>query len=314
MGTHMDTEEAQAMARYVAAGIDGSPESRAAAHWAAREALRRGATLRLVHAWQLHPRPAANVPADMTERSWARQLLAEASDSVRAAHPGLEIADQQVRDSTVTTLLEAAERAELMVLGSRGLSGVAGFLLGSVSARVVARSPRPVVLVRAGGSAAAEHFPAPDGVSPDEIPETPYRDIVLGLDTARPCDDLVQFAFEAARRCHAALRVIHTFSVPPGYATADRVAPPPGPGPLAEHEHTVVATLSPWCEKFPEVTVTETVVEGRAGTELIRAASGASLVVVGRRVRDSRLGVHIGPVAHAVLHHADCPVAVVPHV
>jgi nucleotide-binding universal stress UspA family protein len=301
------------MDRYVVAGIDASPESRAAAHWAAREAVRRGARLRLLHAWQLHPRPAANVPMDMTERSWARQILKEASDSVRAAHPGLEVVDQQVKDSPAAALLEAAERAELSVLGSRGLSGVAGFLLGSVSARVVARSPRPVVLVREGENSADEHFLVPSGVSPDEIPEIPYRDIVLGLDTDHPCDDLIEFAFAAARRCGATLRVIHTFSVPPGYATADRVVPPPGPGLLAEHEHAVVATLHPWREKFPEVAVTETVVEGRAGTELIRAASRAALVVVGRRIRDSRLGPHTGQVTHAVLHRAGCPVAVVPH-
>ncbi|MDQ0958094.1 nucleotide-binding universal stress UspA family protein [Streptomyces sp. B4I13] len=301
------------MDRHVAVGIDGSPESLAAAHWAAREALRRGTALQVVHAWQLHPRPAANVPADMTERSWAKQILAEASDSVRAAHPGLRIIDQQVKDSPVGTLLAAAERAELLVLGSRGLSGVTGFLLGSVSQRVIARSPRPVVLVRAGESSADEHLPAPDGVSPDEIPEIPYRDIVLGLDTGQPCDELIEFAFEAARRCGAALRVIHTFSTPPGYATADRVVSTPGPELLAEHEHAVVATLRPWCEKFPQVAVTETVVEGRAATELTRAASGAALVVVGRRIRDGRLGVHTGPVTHAVLHHAGCPVAVVPH-
>lgn len=302
------------MDRYVVAGIDASPESRAAAHWAAREAVRRGATLRLLHAWRLHPRPAANVPMDMTERSWARQILKEASDSVRAAHSGLEVVDQQVKDSPVAALLEAAERAELLVLGSRGLSGVTGFLLGSVSARVVARSPRPVVLVREGENSADEHFLVPSGVSPDEIPEIPYRDIVLGLDTDHPCDDLIEFAFAAARRSGAALRVIHTFSAPPGYATADRVVPPPGPGLLADHEHAVVTALHPWREKFPEVAVTETVVEGRAGTELIRAASGAALLVVGRRIRDSRLGPRTGPVTHAVLHHAGCPVAVVPHV
>ncbi|MFJ1967368.1 universal stress protein [Streptomyces sp. NPDC087903] len=301
------------MDRHVVAGIDGSPESLAAAHWAAREALRRGAALRLVHAWQFHPRPAASVPADMTERGWAKQILAEASNSVQAAHPGLRVIDQPVNEAAVAALLAAAEQADLLVLGSRGLSGVAGFLVGSVAYRVLARSPRPVVLVRAGESAADEHLPAPGGVSPDEIPAIPYRDIVLGLDTGRPCDELIEFAFAAARRCGAPLRVIHTFDVPLGRATADRAVSPYGPELLAEHEHAVVATLRPWCEKFPEIAVTETVVEGRAAAELSRAASGAALVVVGRHIRDGRLGVHTGPVTHAVLHHAGCPVVVVPH-
>nr|WP_308408360.1 universal stress protein [Streptomyces neyagawaensis] len=81
----------------------------------------------------------------------------------------------------------------------------------------------------------------------------------------------------------------------------------------AAQERTVVATLRPWCEKFPGVPVVETVAEGRVTSELVRASTGASLVVVGRRTRDGRLGSHIGPVTHAVLHHVCCPVAVVPH-
>ncbi|MGW1957877.1 universal stress protein [Streptomyces sp. NPDC001920] len=59
--------------------------------------------------------------------------------------------------------------------------------------------------------------------------------------------------------------------------------------------------------------LTETVTEGRAAGELVRASTGPALVVVGRRTRDGHFGVHIGPVAHAVLHPTGCPVAVVPH-
>nr|WP_315986916.1 universal stress protein [Streptomyces sp. me109] len=82
---------------------------------------------------------------------------------------------------------------------------------------------------------------------------------------------------------------------------------------MAERERAVVAALRPWCDKFPEVTVVENVTEGRAADELISASAGAALVVVGRRMRASRLGTHLGPVTHAALHHAPCPVAVVPH-
>ncbi|WP_406497801.1 universal stress protein [Streptomyces sp. NBC_01604] len=301
------------MLRHVTTGVDSSTESLAAAHWAAREALRRGASLRLVHAWKRHPRPASSVPADASEREWARQTLDRAVGSVRAAHPGLRIVDQPVADSPVDALLAAAEKSELLVLGSRGLSGVAGFMVGSVSQRVVARSPRPVVLVRAGETFADEHLPATDGVSPEEIAEIPYRDVVLGLDTRRPCDELIEFAFEAARRYGAALHVIHAFSVPSGDGADLHAITGSGPELLAARERVVVATLRPWCEKYPGISVTETVQEGRAATALVRASSGASLVVVGRRTRDGHLGTHIGPVTHAALHHAGCPVAVVPH-
>ncbi|GAA3816450.1 universal stress protein [Streptomyces phyllanthi] len=301
------------MLRHVIAGVDGPAESLSAVHWAAREALRRGVSLRIVHAWQWHPRPAASVPADRTQGEWAEETLDRAVAGVRAAHPGLQVVDQLVSGSATAGLLAAAKDAELLVLGSRGLGGVAGFLLGSVSQRVVARSSLPVVLVRAGETFAGEHLPAADGVSPEEIPESPYRDVVLGLDTRRPCDELIEFAFASARRCGAPLHVVHAFRAASVDGPEGRRAPAFGPELLAAHEHTVVAALRPWSEKFPEVSVTETVAEGRAATEVVRAATGAALVVVGRRARDSRLGTRIGPVAHAVLHHAGCPVAVVPH-
>ncbi|MDX2543178.1 universal stress protein [Streptomyces sp. WI04-05B] len=301
------------MLRHVTAGIDVSPESLAAAHWAAREATRRGVALCLVHAWEWHPRPAPTVPADMSERAVAEDLPEQVADSVRAAHPGLRVIGQALADSPVSALLKAAEQAELLVLGSRGLGGVTGFLMGSVSQRVVARAPRPVVLVRAGDSTADEHFSAPDGISPDEIPGIPYRDLVLGLDTGRPCDELIEFAFDAAARRGSSLRVINTFGRPPDFAAADRVVPVSGPELRAEQERAVAAALRPWCEKFPEVAVTESVTEGRAADELISASVGAALLVVGRRIRESRLGTHLGPVAHAVLHHAAAPVAVIPH-
>ncbi len=302
------------MVRHVTAGVDESAESLAAAHWAAREALRRGAALRLVHAWKWQPRPAPSAPMDTTWRQWAEQTLERAVRSVRASHPGLPVEDLLVPDSAVTVLLAAAEESELLVLGSRGLGRIAGFVLGSVSQRVVARTPRPVVLVRAGETSADEHLPAVDGVSPDEIPETPFRDVVLGLDTEQPCDELIEFAFESARRRGASLRVIHAFTAAPAHAAHGRSVPMSGPELVADQEHVVVARLRPWSEKFPGVPVTETVFEGQPAAELVRASARASLLVVGRRARDARLGTHIGSVAHAVLHHACCPVAVVPHV
>ncbi|MFJ2263724.1 universal stress protein [Streptomyces sp. NPDC087844] len=309
------------MLRYVTTGIDSSTESVAAAHWAAREALRRGVPLRLVHAWTWHPRPAPSVPADSSEHAWAEQTLDRTADSVRAAHPGLAVDRRLVSGTAVAALLTEAGQSELLVLGSRGLSGLAGFMTGSVSQRVVAGSACPVVLVRSGEGSTDEHLPVLDGVSPDEISKTPYRDVLLGLGTRHPCDELLEFAFTAARLRGADLRVAHAFRVPAAQAADGPWEPVPGPGPgsgpepepLAAREHTVIAVLRPWCEKFPEVSVTATVCEGRAATELVRASAGASLVVVGRRTRDGRFGTHLGPVAHAVLHHVGCPVAVVPH-
>ncbi|GAA3065566.1 hypothetical protein GCM10020254_06170 [Streptomyces goshikiensis] len=71
--------------------------------------------------------------------------------------------------------------------------------------------------------------------------------------------------------------------------------------------------LAPWQDKYPDVGVIARASVGHAATELIRMGSGADLIVVGRRIRRSSVGAHIGPVAHAVLHHAKAPVAVIAH-
>ncbi|MEU6221939.1 universal stress protein [Streptomyces sp. NPDC047022] len=299
------------MTPYVTAGVDESDESLAAAHWAAREALRRGAALRLVHAWTGRQAPEPSVPLDTTRPDEAEETLQWAVRSVRAAHPGLEAAGRLESGSPVTVLLAAAEDADVLVLGSRGLGRVAGFVVGSVSQRVIARSTHPVVLVRAGDTCADEHLPPLDGVSPEEIPETPFREVVLGLGTRHPASGPVEFAFEAARRRDTALRVVHAV---PGVAHgADgRVGPESAAQPPAEREHLVADRLSPWYERFPSVPVTLTITADRPATELVRASAHASLVVVGRGAPDARLGPRIGSVAHAVLHHVCCPVAVVP--
>lgn len=68
-----------------------------------------------------------------------------------------------------------------------------------------------------------------------------------------------------------------------------------------------------WRDKYPSVEVVEVSHSGSAAAQLIDASHQASLVVVGRRIRRSPFGTHIGSVTHALLHHAAAPVAVVPH-
>ncbi|QNP68269.1 universal stress protein [Streptomyces roseirectus] len=296
------------MPRHVTVGVDGSAESLAAAHWAAREALRRGVGLRVVHVW---PRPL-NPAGSGAGRERADRTVDRVASGIRTTHPRLRIVERLVPDAAVDTLVAEARQADLLVLGSRGLSGLRGFVVGSVSHRVLARSTAPVVLVRAGTTFAAEHLPATDGVSPEEIPGLPYRDVVLGLDLPCPGGEPVEFAFASARRRGTGLRVVHTYWRA-GRHTARGLAGPAPADPGAREEGAVAAALRPWREKFPTVPVTETVVEADAAAELVRAAAGAALLVVGRRTGDGRGGPCLGAVTHAVLHHAGCPVAVVPH-
>ncbi|WP_327591958.1 universal stress protein [Streptomyces chartreusis] len=286
----------------VMAGVDGSAESLAAAEWAAREAARRDRPLRLVHAWQRQPRKDAGPSAAAAQR----RVLRQAEDRIRRTCPGVGVDAEQVEGPATGALLHAAEQAELVVLASRGRSGFTGFVVGSVALGVVARATLPVVLVRAGEEASDEHLPAGDG-SPST--RTGYQDVVLGLDLGDPCDEVIEFAFEAAR-----LHVVHPWQEPsPLGLGPGEIGLVNGPAQADEWLGFLDAVIKVWRDKYPEVEVVETVAEGRARSVLVRAATGASLLVVGRRTSERPAGPRTGPVTHAAVQHVGCPVAVVPH-
>lgn len=294
----------------VIAGVDGSAESLAAAEWAAREAVRRESPLRLVHAWNWHPRQDTE-PAGAAARHLARRVLRQAEERIDRLCPGLVVRDEQVEGPATAALLQASQGADLLVLGSRGLSGFTGFLVGSVALGVVARAEVPVVLVRAGEEAADEHLPADDGTPSTR---TGYRDVVLGVDLTRPCDEVIEFAFEAARVRRARLKVVHAWQPPAPFSLGPGdIGLVEGPRRGEEWEGFLTAVLQPWRGKYPEVEAVTAMTEGSAQSALIRAATGASLAVVGRRSTVRPAGPRTGPVAHSVIHHAGCPVAVVSH-
>ncbi|MBK3624382.1 universal stress protein [Streptomyces asoensis] len=297
-------------------GLDGSPESLAAADWAAREATQRDAPLRLLHAGSplgsLYT-PYLGVPAPgllEAEHDRAARLLSGTRSRLTERHPGLRVDVRQAETEAVPALLADAADAELLVLGSRGLGTVAGFLTGSVGLAVVARSERPVVLVRAGESAAQEHLPDASG---QESASTAYRDVVLGLDLEEPADEAVEFAFATARRRASGLRVVHGWNPAAAYGYGAAVDSGLTAELAQETRRALGDVLRPWQDKFPGVEVHAQAVVGSAGRHLVHASREASLVVVGRKRRHTPVGGRIGSVAHAVLHHAVAPVAVVPH-
>jgi nucleotide-binding universal stress UspA family protein len=292
-------------------GVDGSDESLSAADWAAREALRRSLPVRLVHGWEWQPSAEPSLPPGDPQHHWAQRVLSGAAETLMARYPGLEVSTEASDETAVPALLEACGEAELLVLGSRGLAGLAGFLIGSVGLSVIARTGLPVVMVRAEATEDKEHLPDTAG-RPSTA--TGFRDVVLGLDVDHPCEPVIRFAFEAAVLRRAPLRVVHTWNFPAAYRYMAGVMTPEI---MAELETRakwgVTAALTPWRERFPDVKVEEQVELGPAPEHLVRTAADACLLVVGRRTRRPSVGTRIGPVAHAALHHAGCPVAVVPH-
>jgi nucleotide-binding universal stress UspA family protein len=287
------------MTRPITAGVDGSEESLAALDWACREAVRRGWALRVVHAWR-YAESLATADRD-TQLGWVSQGAADAVRAVSERHPELRVGVDVVEGDPVDVLCGAGTEAEMLVLGSRGHGAVLGFLLGSVGRQVIAEASRPVVLVRAGDRPAAE---------------AAGRDVVVGQH-GDPEDSApaLRFAFETAAARGAAVRAVRAWTLPPVFAYS------PGSlkllddaGGLEPYERQALAkALRPWRERYPDVPVAEQVEMGSAGQVLLSAAERAQLVVVGRRAHRGAVGARIGSVAHGVLHHAGCPVAVVPH-
>ncbi|MER6631255.1 universal stress protein [Streptomyces sp. NPDC000987] len=291
------------MFRTVTVGLDGSPESLAAADWAAREARLRAAVLRAVYAGEQQPSvyvPFAGEAVAQPDEDRTERMLREVRASLTHRHPGLDVTAERLAGRPAAALVEAAGETDLLVIGSRGLGRAAGHLLGSVASAVTGRADGPVVLVRAGAEAPGEHRPDADG-TPSAA--TPYRDVVLGVELAdRTGDAVLEFAFDAARRRATGLRVVHGRRLPSHADTSAR--PEDGPESL----------LRPWREKFPDVEVTEEAVVGHAGPHLVDASRDASLIVIGRRNRRSATAARqVGPVTQEVLRHAVAPVAVVPH-
>ncbi|MFJ2736729.1 MULTISPECIES: universal stress protein [unclassified Streptomyces] len=285
------------MTRFLMAGIDASRESLVAGEWAAEEAGRRGLELRLVLAV---PDPADGVAEPAFALSWQRsgeEVLGRAEAALAARRPGMAMSSVQVTGSAPAALLSAARTAELLVVGARGDGGFDGLVVGSTALAAASRAPCPVVVV-----------PRPPAAARHEA------EVAVGVDARRAAEPPVEFAFDAARLHTDRLRAVHAWALtgaPPWTALAvpeeDRAA----------WEDEEVQRLSDVLreprERYPDVSVLPDVVLLHPAHALVHASQRAGLLVVGRRTSPRAAEQRLGPVAHAVLHHSHCPVAVVPH-
>ncbi|GAU67269.1 hypothetical protein SSP35_04_03540 [Streptomyces sp. NBRC 110611] len=314
----------------ITVGLDGAPESLAAAQWAADEADRRHATLRLLHAWILLAAEAPDTPPERDQNAGARRIVREAREAVRERHPHLTIIEDLVGDEAEPALLRAADESLMLVLGSRALGMLQSYAFGDTSLDVVGRAEGPVVLVREGAEAAGAPRPGresagarpgeeaaggpPPGTGPGVAePGVAEPGVVVGVSLNGPCERLLAFAFDAARSRGRPLRAVHGRALPV-YAYA-----PWGPDPdvtadiVQAADAELRAVVEPWQERFPDVPVQLTVLPESPTRAIIQTAAGAELVAVGRRRQRPLLAPRVGPVAHAAIHHVTCPVAVVPH-
>ncbi|WP_405142061.1 universal stress protein [Sphaerisporangium sp. NBC_01403] len=271
-------------------GVDGSPSGLDAVGWAVREGALHDRPVHIVHAM---PKWAYEMPDDVPHSDVGRWMRDSAAEVLTAALERVGAEPFEVRVSTELlagdprdALLRAAAVADMLVVGNHGLGGFRGLLLGSVALGVSGHAPCPVVVVRGPASRSGE--------------------VVVGTDGSAASDAVVEFAFAEAEARGARLRAIRACSVPVEFMPFD-------PDALIGDESRLLAeSLKAWQERHPAVDVLRQVKQGHPAQVLLEASAEADLLVIGSRGRGGFTGLILGSTSHAVLHHASCPVAVVP--
>ncbi|GAA2980303.1 universal stress protein [Actinokineospora diospyrosa] len=284
------------MSHPVSVAVDGSESAREAVVWAAAEAHRRETWLRVVtvYPWPItgFPEAAATGPQLLAGlREQAHATLAEARDAANVTAPDLLVRTAALEGDVVAELRAASEGATLLVLGSRGLGGFSGMLLGSTAVALSAHGACPVVVVRG---------------------ESKGSRVVVGVDGGPTDDAALAFAFEHAATANHTVVATHAWSDTlldaahtAGYAALDW-------GQLSTQAGELLADrVAPWRAKFPAVPVELVVARSRPARLLLEQAADAELVVVGSRGRGGFAGLLLGSTSQALIRHSPCPVSIV---
>jgi nucleotide-binding universal stress UspA family protein len=281
-------------------GVDGSDSSLRAVDWAADEAARHGLPLRVVHAslWERYEgaRPSFGTGRP-SEKIMAENIVASCAERARLRAPELKVSSEIQPEDAVSGLLHAGRASFALVTGSRGRGELAGMLLGSVGLGVAARAACPVVVVR----------------GEEQNRQGSHGRIVVGIGDAGESEAALRFALGEAGTRGCALDTVRAWRRP-AHEHVDH--PLIADDAVPSHEERASALLTDALDRVardhPPVDVRRRVIEGPAHKTLLAASADADLVVVGALRRHGHFGLQLGGVAHTLLHHASCPVAVVP--
>ncbi len=281
----------------IIAGVDGSPAALQAVRWAATEARNLRCPLRLVHTlqWPLvgYPIPPG-LRADWTNEIHKQgcEWLRQAEKAAKLTAPELPVQVHLLAGDPRQCLLTEAESARELVVGSRGLGGFTGMMLGSTSAAVVQHAPCPVVVVHGPGIANGP--------------------VVVGLDGSAVSEQALGYAFEAASHAGVRLVAAHAWGdLGESESWLVRVAGMTFDDIEAVGHQMLAEQLAPWQDKYPGVSVEPRVIHRQfPDVALIELGGQARMVVVGSHGRGRFTRLLLGSVSHAVAQHATCPVAV----
>lgn len=285
----------------IVVGYDQTRPSELALDEAAAEAMRRGAALAVVHAFN-RPTPARAPRGEQAGEDGAyaaaRRIADQGAYRARYRHPGLQVHSQVEAGEAPAVLGELSHDAELLVVGHRGHGCSAGVLPCAVALQTAATAACPLLVVRGDRH---EH----------------RGTVLAAIDLEDPAEEILAFAFAEARRRRTGVKAISVREDfwPPVYAGGD-AADLRGASIEAEENAEVAleSLLKPRRAEYPDIHVRRELADGSPGVVLTAATSHSDLIVVGAHRRNgSHAGrEHAGLTLHELLSHADCPVVVVP--
>jgi nucleotide-binding universal stress UspA family protein len=287
----------------VVVGIDDSEHSVGTLEYAAAEAMVRRVPVRLVHVYRWLPAPGARgVPfgeAPMAGiRATAVDLLEDAAQRLRTGHPGLVVETVPMEGDPPRLLAAAARDASLLVVGGRGRGGFAGLLLGSTALRVLPMAERPVMVVRG-----------------ETVPRSGRVMVGVDLISSRTSADALEFAFAEAALRKAEVYAINVWEDPARtpWSSAHLSGESFAAFEDIQRQH-LAKVLEPFRQKHPDVVLTQQAFPGTVSRMLVDSTRLVDVLVIGgdARPEEKGPGMRIGALAHTVLHHAHCPVIVVP--
>lgn len=287
-GTHSDSQpQEQRPGLRIVVGLDGRGRSTSALVWAVEEAERGETSLALVSA---HPKATGDRDPDGEHDlgALARRLSLA------------EVARQDVVGEPVSALLDAAAKADLLVVGCRSMHPTQRMALGSTSLAVARWSPVPVVVVpEAWIQPSMASAPLVVAVRPLELDGPPVK--------TEKDHEVLDFAFARADALKVPLAVISAWEIP----TLSAWSPDDIQRYRAEHNEALEQRLVPWRNSYANVEVSVHSVAEPPGHAVLEASRVAQMVVMGRHHAAALSGL-LGSTAREVLSHTSRPVAVIP--
>lgn len=287
--TEAGTNQAQgADFRRIVVGVDGSDGADRALDWAAVQAGHTDSVLEIIAAYGAD---YAFITTDEVRQTMARVTQA-AADHLREVAPGVVTKQVPSDGSPVAALVEVSRDADLLVVGSRGLGGFEGLVLGSVGHKCALHAHCPVVVVRPSGTAGPS-----------------FGRLVVGVDGSASSTRALEWSFAEAERFGATVVAVTCWTWPNSFAWG---MPVPAQFSMADDAETVLdEALEPLRALHPGVRVERSVVQGHPSPSLVAMSKKAGLLVVGSRGHGEFVSALLGSVSEYCVSHAHCPVLII---